>query len=103
MTNVVKLAGVTLPGDGYPHISSFKEIYLSVTDGLLGLYSIRGSIGLSLKNYADGGSNMTVIGSPTMQDDGAICNYYKCFDKGIPAHVAFKFISLAKHNLPSVA
>ncbi|HHI3296810.1 TPA: hypothetical protein ACP47F_000178 [Klebsiella pneumoniae] len=102
MTNVVKLAGVTLPGDGYPHISSFQEIYLSVTDGLLGLYSIRDSIDLSLKNYADGGSDMTVIGSPTMLDDGAICNYANCFDTGIPAQEAFTFIVLAKPNLPTV-
>lgn len=103
MTSVVKLTNVTLPGDGYPNISSFKEIYVSVTDGLVGLYSIRTSITASLKNYADGGSDMTIIGAPTMSDDGAICNYANCFDTGIPAQQAFTFIALAKPNRPTVA
>lgn len=103
MSTVTKLTGVTLPGTGYRTLGSFKEIYLSITNGLLGLYSIRNTIEESLVNYANEDLPMTIIGSPTIVDDGAVCNYQNCFDTGITAQSAYTYISLAKPTLSTDA
>ncbi|HDU3462261.1 TPA: hypothetical protein RFL89_000580 [Klebsiella aerogenes] len=103
MTTVTKLTGVVLPGGGYPNIGSFTEIYVSVTDGLVGLYSIRDSVNFSLKNYAKNGADMTVVGAPTIVDDGAVCNFENCFDTGIPAQNAFTYVALSKATLATSA
>lgn len=103
MTTVTKLTGITLPGTGYPDINSFKEIYMSVTSGLIGLYSIRDTLAFSLNNYATGGSPMTVVGAPTMSGDGAVCNYANCFDTGIATQTAYSFLALAKPTLSTDA
>ncbi|HBR6858853.1 hypothetical protein [Klebsiella aerogenes] len=103
MTTVTKLTGVVLPGTGYPNINSFKEIYVSVTSGLLGLYSFRNSLDFSRKNYAENGVDLTIIGAPTLVDGGAVCNYENCFDTGISAQDSFTYIALSKPTLATSA
>lgn len=81
MSNVLRLTGVTLPGTGYPTLKSFLDVTprLPVTAGLLGLYYLRDAGGREIQNYVSGGAPLIKVGSPTLLENGAVCdpnNYY---------------------------
>lgn len=101
MTAVIKLNGITLPGTGYPKLSSFENISLSITAGLLGLYSFENTLTDSLRNYANADLPMTLVGTPTFNAGGVVCSIDNCFDTHIAQQTAFTFVAVAKPIKPS--
>ncbi|MFD3249476.1 hypothetical protein [Rahnella aquatilis] len=101
MTTVIKLNGITLPGGGYPKLSSFESISLSITSGLLGLYSFEDTLSDSLRNYANADLPLTATGAPTFTAGGVVCNIDNCFDTGIAQQSAFTFVAIAKPIKPA--
>lgn len=101
MSTVIKLNGITLPGTGYPKLSSFENISLSITNGLLGLYSFEDTITDSLRNYANADLPMTAVGTPTFTAGGVVCSIDNCFDTHIAQQTAFTFFAVAKPIKPA--
>ncbi|EIV2912406.1 hypothetical protein QZQ06_10420 [Serratia marcescens] len=102
MSTVIRLNGVTLPGTGYLHISQFLEIFVSVTDGLKGMYSFTESEEKSLINYA-GGQNLIKYGNPVFTPDGIKVSRQNYFDTGImPSGNGFTHVIVAipKKDIP---
>lgn len=98
MSNVLRLTGVTLPGTGYPTLKSFLDVTprLPVTAGLLGLYYLRDSGGRDTENYVAGGSPLVKVGSPTLLENGAICDPANYYSMGIVAQPAGTILAIAK-------
>lgn len=96
MSNVLRLAGITLPGTGYPTLKSFLDPkpYLPVTAGLLGLYYLRDSLGGEVKNFA-GGQDLIKVGAPQLLENGAVCSPANYYDTGIQAHPLGTMLAIA--------
>ncbi|WP_337045547.1 hypothetical protein [Serratia bockelmannii] len=102
MSTVIRLNGVTLPGTGYLHISQFLEIFVSVTDGLKGMYSFSSDENKSLINYA-GGQNLVKHGNIIFTENGVKLSKDNYFDTGImPSAAGFTHIAVAIPKKPSV-
>lgn len=101
MTNALKLAGVTLPGVGYPKKKNFIVPSFPVKTGLVGLYAIGGVESLSLINHANTALPLLKVGVPTLNDLGATLNAANCYDTQIPSSADLTIISVAKMMQPS--
>lgn len=80
MTNALRLAGVTLPGTGYPTIANFITPDLPVKTGLVGLYVFGGDLTMSLINRANPDLPALAVGDPTIESVGAVLNGGNCID-----------------------
>lgn len=103
MTNALRLAGVNLPGVGYPQKKNFVVPDFPVKTGLVGLYVLGGTESLSKINHANTALPLTRIGAPVINAAGATLSYANCFDTGIQSSATMTFIAVAQLVKPAVA
>ena len=98
MSNVLRLTGVTLPGTGYPTLKSFLDVTprLPVTAGLLGLYYLRDAGGREIQNYVSGGAPLIKVGSPTLLENGAVCDPNNYYSMNMQARPQGTFLAIAR-------
>lgn len=96
MSNLLKLSGVTLPGDGYPKLFDFVPLDLPVKDGLVGLFRFGYSIEKSRRNLVNDAQSLSVVGAPTINPVGAALNNANCFDSPLKSSANMTIISVAR-------
>lgn len=74
------------------------NLYYPVTRGLVGAYYLGSAQRDHLRNFAPGGSSLTVLGTPTVNTYSEVMGTTSGYETGLPETESFTFISVAKRG-----